>query len=218
MRPILVVVGDSRIKNFEVKQEAKGQPTDYDCIFKCKRGARVEDLDCFIPQLKQQFGRDRQFFIAICGGINNFTINQSNSGKPEVVPDSNTEVQDVYDKIDVLRSLYKWAFPNSIVIIATVAPINLLAYNRSSSTSEEVLKTQGEHILEKLLDLNHKIKEGNDSFDVKTPYLASNCIHKLRGRWRIIPGAFEDGLHPTSRAEDTWLDRLHKCIDIEAFQ
>ena len=150
----------------------------------------------------------------IDGWINNFTKLKYHHGDYVLVPDEEATIEDVYDKIEVVRGLFIWAFPNSQVAVATIAPVNIFTYNEERNASEETLKAQTQKIIDDLQNLNHNIRVRNDECGVKTPYFHSNCIVKKNGRWRPIPAALVDGLHPSEYTEKTWMHRLHQCVDM----
>ena len=225
MKPLHIVIGDSRvryIKQFEIPFD---DGVSYQTVYYWKSGARIADLDCFIPDIIQTFGRNRELLITLCCGINNITKRITNgNGEKEVIRDTSLrhETDSIANKIwaqlESLRDRYSEEFQNSVVTISTIAPINLPRYSEfqisvgklsESDYTEDELTEQSLNILDDLVEINKRIKAENG--DKKTVFFHSNCVVHKRQKWRFLPSALYDGLHITDQTALTWYNRLHQC-------
>ena len=127
MKPLLVYIGDSRIKKFKDSDNCNENHQFFETHIFHKSGCVLEDLINFVPVLQQEIDSNRNIVFIIAAGINNFTERVTNYyGEIEIVVDKPINRVRIWNLLNDFKKELLRVFINSIVVVATVPPIDQL--------------------------------------------------------------------------------------------
>lgn len=234
MKPLCLIVCDSRGKNFERIFN------DYDCFvrkdlfydvkFIAIRGARVQDL--LEPTLSYISGIDHKIpiLLKLAAGINNFTKKNKNRYNETEISLNYISPNEVFLQLTNFVEHVKRAHINSVVTICGIPTANLriiqqhsvkLGRLRHPSVSEDTLKLKTDLLNIDVEIVNQKIAALNKKPQCSIiPYTASLDSYVLKkksgGKRRYMVQSLPDGLHGSDLVQLNWLNCIWKSLMKEA--
>lgn len=219
-----VVVGDSRINNFDCYQ----QPKDFNIIYVIQRGAKVNQLKDKTLQTLQAvgIGKDCQVEIKLCAGINEFLSREHHEGGIETKL-SDINVHDIVHKFISFKTDVKSIYLNAQVSFATVPHMSFEKYRmhciKNKTLSKPKYSTEENQAFQK--SLNTKVNEVNKLLiaentknSAKTVFLHSDICkshtkRKGRNKRKVSQlsyhfGRLYDGLHACSETKRKWFEKI----------
>ena len=219
MRPLVLVVSDSRGKKFgDLYQEFQDGGNRYEFDHICVRGAKINDLiEPTIERVKDEFSK-RYIIIKLAAGINDLT--KKEIGLANITP------QEVFRKLTYFKTCVKEYHRRSVISYCTVAPANLVAQQSHAVSvgryhkhrSEEELRRLTGILIETIRDLNENINTShkNKQYGVAPQIVALHkpCL-RFKGKPKLIPSSLSDGLHGTESTQRTWMEKIIKAVNTE---
>lgn len=221
MKPLLIIIGDSRLRKFEENYGFHENQDIYETHVFFKPGCVLSDLNSFIPKISAKFGTQRKTLFIVAAGINNFTkLVENQYHQTEAVAEVPLNRVRIWRLINDFKEELLKVFSDSIVVAATIPPINLVKYNRHlrkqgylSPRFEEYLLSLNEQHFKDLTAVNQLINMMNlkvqHGIKPKTVSLHTNCFITKKNKRRLVVSAMRDGLHPTTQTVCVWLRKIH---------
>ena len=233
MKPLLVILGDSRLAKFNSFQDKFGPSDKYETLVWYQAGGKISDLHKFIAEVKSKHcaaypHRKALFIIAV--GINNFTRRIYNDrNESELIADRSVKPENIWAELSSLKAETQTVFETAVVIICSIPPVIYEKYNdfRGSkgkltlpTISKLESKNNTDYTLEQLKIVNREISranhEGQSGIRTKHISLHANCLTSKKDKnqnkyMQLIPGALYDGLHPQRATGLNWFHKIHKC-------
>lgn len=218
-----MILGDSRICNFEYLQENRRTRDQYRTVILYKRGAKISDLEKLVLDFDEHHNREILFVIA--AGINNFTKKKYNKRNEfELISAGVNSVCDiVHEALKSLKRLIFSKFERAKVVLCTIPHANLQKYNeyrvsRGKLSVRKYSDSEEQGLVSIAVDgMNEFINHLNFTAGVRTISLHKACCKEKKESHlfsKLRPGSLYDGLHPTRHTEENWFRRIHQCAHI----
>lgn len=234
-RPVLILVGDSRICGFD---SLEYPDVKFESII--KRGAVIDDLREETLELIEKYKNvDRTIIVKIACGINEFTKFKEGENYRDLRYRSGVSNTEVLGKLKSLKQDIKTVRPGTIVGFVTVPTLSFRKYRdyrnkskrhaKKSKVGDSDLYRDQEKLDNKLALLNASLKFENSRHQVgvsKGCFTVSwhNTVTKRSTRKRrsgsrvVIRNNFDklyDGLHANRELKSKWHNQLVKCVNAE---
>ena len=235
MRPVLLIISDSRGKHF--RRDLREHPELFDSDrysdihIISQSGARINDLvEPALDYIENTVHSRRLLIVKIFAGINNLTrIFWNTRGEREITLSDQTP-ESVIVLLLRFRSQIKDRHEKSIVTFCTVPPVNLEVAQRVAiekdrlrypTFSNQQLRDKTSLLVGTVRNLNNRILVANRNKQLgitpQTPYTHSYVLKSIgNGRTRLIVSSLVDGVHGTTRVELNWLKTIWATATTES--
>lgn len=233
MRPKLVILTDSRGRNFKDKLRARRRITHVSLVVNYNKGATLQEREAHLRRQLRSCYKGEDVTAVVAAGICNFT---TKTGEPHLgnvqtfYLRCKEKIRRVKDAIKDLISLTKKYKLN--LILSTIPPADLVK-SRENFIKKRLLKVRNS--IYSIEELNQQQKELEADIEETNAYIEDICVRKgityshlsraiteksvknkkrgkPRTRVRFNYTHLKDGVHPDSDLEDSWCNIIECSV------